>query len=363
MKRVFWGVFCYCLAIQLATKGQTDFIDKTMWANQIVWYLNQDPRVFDFNAAYGHPGGTLVGLGSLLYRYCGLSSSVALSVSMSLYIAAATAACSVLCLRLRPQTLWWLAAAFILTFNRIYIFSTPPTATVLPLITLMVLSTWWLWQENTSRPQWIYFAWGAIGGLAAATRLDITLLLGAAMFPLVCYRGRLRALPPMLAGASLAFFAADPFLWFMPLQHLKDLLHKFTYHYAQFQSKDTIRLTEYLYALPLTVASMVWGGVLLARRRLERLMPLPLFVGFSAATVLATALILTSDFQAVRYFYPLIMVWEILLALFALEHFAPAGTAAELPQAPDRRNLAAWVVILALVLIQLLAYLLCLADG
>lgn len=68
---------------------------------------------------------------------------------------------------------------------------------------------------------------------SGSTRLDASLLIGTPMFMLLWYRHGSRVVLPILTGAGISFFVSDPFLWFMPIQHITDLAQKFTVHYRQ----------------------------------------------------------------------------------------------------------------------------------
>ena len=117
-KYIFIGVLLYGFVIHLATKGSSSFVDNALWADQIQYFLNRDPREFNFYGAYGHPGTTLVGLGSLLHILLGVPCLNAVTLSMSFLMAAATAACVVICLLLYPRSLRRGAAALLAAVHR-----------------------------------------------------------------------------------------------------------------------------------------------------------------------------------------------------------------------------------------------------
>lgn len=354
----FWVLLCGFI-IQLVLQSVTfELVDHSMWANQIQYFLTNDPRLFDFSAAYGHPGTTLVELGSLFHVLFGFSYSTALTLSMSILIAMATAACSVLCFLLYPQTLWWLASTCILLLNRMYINATPPTTVAMPFTVLIVLATWWLWENSVSTSRWLYFLWGAVVGLAAATRLDAALLVGTPMFVLLWYRHGGKVVLPILTGAGISFFVSDPFLWFMPIQHITDLAHKFTKHYSKFDStmySATIEPADMVNAVWLSAVSFGWAFVLLCYRRLARIIPVPIMVIFSGTSVMALLIILSSKFQAVRYLFPLTIIWEVFLPLFALETLEPSTQTTSSKALFQNSALSLWIIVLV-VLTQLLAY-------
>ena len=290
-----------------------------MWANQIQYFLNNNPAVFNFHAAYGHPGTTLVGLGSLFHILFGLSFSTSLTLSAALLIAAATAACAALCFLLQPQSLWWFTTGFILTLSRFYIDATPPTAAVMPFITLIVLTSCWLWGKNRSVSRCPYLLWGVILGLSAATRLDVSLLVGMPLFILLSYRSGIRVIVPIFIGGVVSFFIADPFLWFMPVQHVIDLFSKFTLHYSYLGAGRPLLWFEWVQGIPLALIAITWFLILYLRRRLINVIPTQVLLVFLGISLLAVLMLTTSNFQAIRYLYPLIIVWEIFLPLFALQ--------------------------------------------
>jgi hypothetical protein len=245
--------------------------------------------------------------------------STALTLSAALLIAAVTAACAALCFLLQPQSLWWFTTGFILTLSRFYIDATPPTAAVMPFITLIVLASCWLWEQNRSASRWLYLLWGVTLGLSAATRLDVSLLVGMPLFILLSYRSGIRVIVPIFIGGVLSFFIADPFLWFMPVQHVIDLLSKFTLHYSYLGSRRPLLWFEWIQGIPLALIAITWFLVLYLRRRLSNVIATPVLLVFLGISLLAVLMLTTSKFQAIRYLYPLIIVWEIFLPLFALQ--------------------------------------------
>lgn len=320
VRSIFWKAFLFAFVIQMVK--MTIFLpDGEMWANQIHYFLSNNPLVFDFHAAYGHPGTTLVGLGCLIHIFFGLSFDTALTISVTLLIATVTAACAALCFLLQPQSLWWFTTGFILTLSRFYVVATPPTAVVMPFITLLVLALCWLWERSASG--WLYFLWGIILGLSAATRLDISIFVGIPLFILLSYRRGMRVVVPVLTGGVLSFSITDPFLWFMPVRHVIDLFSKFTLHYANYGTSRHVPWFEWVHGIPLAVIAIVWFLVLHIRRRLSSVIPTEVLMAFLGISLLAGLLLIFSKFQSIRYLYPLITVWEIFLPLFALQCCPP----------------------------------------
>jgi hypothetical protein len=315
---IFFGVFAYSFLILWAIRAHMDFLDKTMWVRQIEYFVVGDPRMFDFFAAYGHPGTTIVALGSFFHVGLDASYDNSLALSMGLLVSVTTAACASLCFLLRPQLHWWVAAAFILCFGRLGFYSTPPTAVVIPFLTLIVLAAWFLYDAQERRLPRMFVLWGGAIGFSSATRIDASLLVSGPLVLLLWHRHGRRVLLPTAAGILVSFVAGDPFLWFMPVQHLKDLLHKFTFHYAS-SFTGSIMLCDLAHAIPFAVLSIALLLVLTCWRRRPFAVPPAIIFTFLGITVLALVLVSRSSFKAIRYLYPLIVVWEVFLPLFLLD--------------------------------------------
>jgi len=69
-----------------------------------------------------------------------------------------------------------------------------------------------------------YWWWVIVAGLVLATRID-TGILGIAGFGLFLFtRLSIRKLCFLFLGAFLVFCIVNPYMWYMPMQHLKDLI-------------------------------------------------------------------------------------------------------------------------------------------
>lgn len=354
-KVIFLGVLLYAFAVQVVIRSTSLVIDKNLWASQIEYFLNRDPRAFDMLGAYGHPGTTLLELGSLFHLVLGTSYGDSLILGVSLLIAAGIAACATLCFLLYPRSLWWITTAFTMTFTRFFIDATPPTAVIMPFIALVVMGALWLW-EQSQKSWWLYGLWGCVIGFSAATRLDMTALVGLPMIVLLLYRHGRCIIMPVTAGITVSFFIADPFLWFMPVQHILDLIRKFTFHHDNFSHPTEVKGREVFQMIVIGVICIIWWFALVGLRRKQVLpIPMQIIAVFLGISLLAGAIILSSTFQALRYFYPLVIVWEIFLPLFVLETFSPTNR--HEPSGPFwGGTVVSWSIVGIVIVMQILAY-------
>jgi hypothetical protein len=256
---------------------------------------------------------------------------------------------------LQPQTLWWFTTGFILTMSRFYNSATPPTIVVMPILTLIVLLLCWLMKQKIDGSISKYFLWGTVLGISAATRLDISLFIGIPLIFLILRWSGIRAILPVLAGVTISFFITDPFMWFMPIQHVMDLLYKFTLHYSDFHQTRMIPWYEWANGVPLAVISIVWFLALLIRRRLGNVVPTQVLIVVLGLSLLASLILATSKFQSIRYLFPILVIWEIFLPMFAQQEYPYT-----IDHASTRTGLldkkAVWVILGFIIPTQILGY-------
>ena len=216
-------------------KELDDFIDGSMWSHQAEYVQTGNPSEFDAKAAYGHPGGPLIEGTIAFHQAFNISYDYSLIIFISIFNALIIAVSCALCFILRKNNLWWLAVLSALSFNIMYNVSTPPTALVSPLIVLLCLLTLYFYEnkEKIKTPQTLFFAF--ILGLAVATRADIAGFYALAFLIFLLYEKAINWKKFLIiASGSFVFFALfDPFMYFMPWQHIKDLFAKIIFHYGE----------------------------------------------------------------------------------------------------------------------------------
>jgi hypothetical protein len=105
----------------------------------------------------------------------------------------------------------------------------------------------------------------------------------------------------------------DPFMWFMPFRHIADLFSKVVYHYAEFT--PTHLMFSFVVSISgfLVVGMILSGGFLLLRKKIKLPFPQSFLIGMLVMTVCTYIILLTAHYQVIRYFVPIILMWEVLL--------------------------------------------------
>jgi hypothetical protein len=151
-----------------------------------------------------------------------------------------------------------------------------------------------------------------------ATRSDIGLFCTASFILTLLFTKSLTVRQAFVLGIQsfVVFCIFDPFMWFMPIQHLKDLVYKIVYHYSDI-SQVTIPLYTILLMSAVSVLSMGLG-IWFVFRNTKEVTPLPrVFICvLLLMTVVLYAIFLSAHSQAERYYMPILFIWEVFLPLF-----------------------------------------------
>lgn len=349
-RHIFWGTLAVSLIVQGALWRSLSFPDQSMWTEHSRHIRELDPRMFDVSV-YGHPGAPIVDGVIIAHEVFGVSYEAALPGILALIISLAIAGVCVVSYRLRPQLLWWVAAGGLLMFSPLYLTATPPAAVISPLLVLVFLFAWLLFERASNYPRWWPLALGALLGAAGATRADIS---GAAALVLLFFlssRVPKKQLVVIFGAAAGVFTVLNPFMWFMPLQHVIGLINVMQYHYLTYEP-HTLAASEALLISPLSVIGILLAVVcvwLLPTN--QQIMPRRFAVALMVFTVVFAAVIFTASYQADRYFFPLAFLWETLLPLYLLS-LVPKLTisfAANAKAQSAFARVSAWFVIILLV--------------
>lgn len=315
----FLVVGCFCLAffIQFLRLEAVRIIDVPVWAHQAEYVLTHNPNEFDFAAGYGHPGGPIIEGTILAQTVSGQSYEMALSIFLSVANGVLITAICVLAFLLRKNW-WWSAAAFVmLSLNPSFTETSPPSLFVSYLLALLCLLTVYLFERRADASQWWYIAWGLVAGSAVATRIDIGSVFTIALFLVLISTRTYRQCVTLVLTAALAFIVLDPFMWFMPFQHVHDLVYKTLYHYAEIEKGAPIALSHVIQISVFAFLSMLFALITLCLgKRIPEAFPRRFLSILLLTSFLLYGVFMTSAYQAERYYVPVLFVWETLLPFF-----------------------------------------------
>ena len=325
---LFLSVFLVAFLVQSSYFQTMYFVDNDKWINRTI-NLSQDiftrPIHLDFydenhNSRYSsHPGTTFLILSSLLYK-SGLSGQASLLFAITFLTSLLAASVAAVCYDLRPFSPWWLVATIILIIHPLYFYSTPTNAIIGPITALLFLLALTVYEKRSlpiSLRLTIFISF--VVGLGLSTRIHDTIFIAA---PLLAFMGAYistRRLLTMMAASALFAILFNPFYWFAPIEYIKTIILRTSSHIV-YTGSPGFQLTPLwvLYYTPLTTISIFLAVLSFICNRKKIPVSAPFLLTLFLITAATSSLFLSAKSQTLRYLYPLIFTWDILLPLFLL---------------------------------------------
>jgi hypothetical protein len=312
-------IFFITCTFQWARWSGLNNSDIGMWNIEADAVVHGGPEEFNFLGAYGHPGGPILE-GTILARAIGIPFEYdqAIIVCISVLVGLATVAACVLCFLLRANMYWCAGVVSIVSLNWLYQFATPPSTVASAFFVVLLLVVLYLYEHRETPALQAGLLLGGSAGACIATRTDIGVF-GFSIFLiflLLVKRLSLRGAVIAIVTTTGVFVLLDPFMWFMPLEHIGDLIYKVTYHYADI-AQAHVTITSLLHIATLSLMSIALCIYFLFAKRKEPL-PRPFVFVLLGMSVVWVSIFLTAHSQAERYFLPILFAWEVLLPLLML---------------------------------------------
>ncbi len=312
-------VFLASLFSQLIFYPKYD-LDRSMWSNQAQYFLEGDNRQYDFLQAYGHPGGLIIEGTILISNLFYITYDKALFIFLlflgSLII---TAICYLIYL-LKKNLFFVLTTFFVLGFHRFYLNLTPTSYIASLLFVLQAFYSLYLYENREKLKFKDVLGFSLLSGLIMATRIDIgfigTLFFGLFLLPRISMRDFIYF--TFLTIGSFVLF--DPYMWYMPLQHISDLAYKFIYHYEFFNQVE-LDLPRILDISNLVIISVTSFLFLYFNTRKKISLNIRFIFFVLSVSIISYYIFLTSQINAIRYFMPFILIWEVLFPFIILDLF------------------------------------------
>lgn len=320
---IFFAAFAIAFAVQLHYWMKAGLTDETNWSTAaqeteqegIARPMHEyGPATLEADPAFLYPGATIIIPVALLDHF-GMKSTIAMrggfSAVMAFLIACAVAAFA----WVRPRILWWLPAAAILIFGPFYFTTTLGSAATVPLFALVTALFLKIAESREKPPSpFLLVAAGAAGGLALATRLDLSAILLAPGLVMLWSIDRRSALTVALAS-FIAFFVFDPFSWQGPIGYLVAVHAQMIRQEHVLFDGALLWSEEFVLPIPLASISFALFALVLAWKR--KFLPIPWRVAawLIVATLLTCIVIVSASSRRLWYFYAYFALWEALLPL------------------------------------------------
>ncbi len=355
---LFAGAFLVACLGQGFVFFNVGILDEAFWSAQARYVEAGSPEQYNPAHAYGHPGGPVI-LGTIaVHHLAGISYETALPVFLTLFNSIVIATIATLCRRLRPDSLWWLPVLGTLSIDKLYAVSTPTSAVVGPLLVLLTLLTLRITLgilEHGAVSWWQLASWSLVAGLAVATRFDIGSITALFLFGVLATTLRRRQLAVIAVAAFAVFVACDPYMWYMPVCHVGDLMGRLILNYRHSTPASIPATLEPMHVVSFSALAFV--GMMLSicgETKVfpsRRTIPRQLVLALVPLTVLLYGIYLSARCPAVRYFIPIVFIWQAFLPLQLFDLIAGLRLESLRTEAARARarQLCAAVVVLLLV--------------
>jgi hypothetical protein len=228
---------------------------------------------------------------------------------------------AILCYQLRP-TWWWLGAVATIALSHTQPSLLPANAAVAPAIVALFLFSWLLYERRRALNWRLLVGWGALAGVAASTRADVSLVVALTLFLFFIF-----LLPPqqlwlLPASGLLVFAVTDPFFLISPLGQIHDLAAKASSFYVM---GGSIQVPErvFVFSLIAGLGMLLGVGQLFFPRRFGLGLDRPVLAWSLVATLVTGGIYLTAANQELRFIAPFAQFWEVFLAFVFLGSAPP----------------------------------------
>jgi hypothetical protein len=294
-----------------------NMLDHDMWSKQAKYFEVNDNRQFDMLMAYGHPGGTLI-ISTLLFKNI-LNTEYEKSLIYSIIFMNSLLIFVIIFLlwKLDKESLWWFYSLIFIIFHKSYSYNTPPSIIATLSVPLQIFYSLYISKKENIKNKDILIL-GIISGFSIATRLDIG---GFAILMSLIILSKKLSVKQMIYSlliTAVFFIIFDPFMWFMPIKHTYDLVHKMTYHYGDFVKTD-FKLKQFLSVSLIGILGVILSYISIYNKKIKTILNKREFLILLLGTIIISIIFLTSKYKAERYFFPIFIIWEVIFLHYAKE--------------------------------------------
>lgn len=302
------------------------FVDSAYWIEKIDLF-GQEMRNFHliYNASVDPPHpGTLILIFALIFRSIGFLSSSSLIISEVLLNTTLITSICLLSFFLFPNKLWWISIGGFFVFNNFAYYSNPIDIIVSELIVITFLCTLWHIREKARTPFLISAIMGASLGLAAASRIHITIVISLLLFSCLLFVISKKRLLFIISEAVIFGWLFIPYLWKHPIIFFSSFSSTASLYDSStlyLSHSYHVSLADLIMYAPLAFFGFLLSIFFLFRSTKKTIIEIPkkFLLTMLIVVTLTTSLILRSHMIDIRFLYPMFFLCQIFLPLFLID--------------------------------------------
>lgn len=317
LNNLFVGLFFIVICTQFLVLDKMT-LDRSMWADQASYFGTNDERQYDFLLAYGHPGGPIIEGTIVLNKLFSINYDNALFYFLLFFGSLIITLICYLIYLLKKNLFFVLTTFLVIGFHRFYAELTPTSYVASLLFVLQAFFSLYLYGNREKLKFKDILGFSILSGLIMATRIDIgfigTLFFGIYLLPKMSIRDFIYAVF-LILGSFLLF---DPYMWYMPFQHISDLAYKFIYHYEFFVTTKMNLLNIFSISIfPLFSLLILFFLSIFDIKQIS--LNLRFYFMLLVVFIFTYFIFINSQITTVRYFVPIILMWEVLMPILILD--------------------------------------------
>ncbi len=285
--------------------------DSYMWADQVLYFKTNDVKQYDFLLAYGHPGGPIIE-GTIVFNLFSNSDYHESLLAFILFLVSIiTLLISYLVFKIKNNLGITIIIFLILSTSFFREYLTPTSYLATYLFILQGFYSLYLFKYRTFFKFKDVLSFSLLSGLIMATRIDIGMI-GTFFFGLfLLSRISMRDFIYFIFLTIGSFILFNPYMWYMPLQHISDLAYKFIYHYEFFDERQISYIEILNYSKYALFSFLLFLSLFLIKNK--AIISFKFYLYLSFLTLFSFIIFFSSKINEIRYFVPILLFWESLI--------------------------------------------------
>lgn len=320
-------IFSVVFILQWNIWQGTQFADWDKWQARTKTLASDLHNGRQLNQAYytGHPAMAVLLPATLFYNFGSYPIPDALRLSVTFINTLTITGTILLCRSMWPGISRWFTVGGLIAVHPLYVATAPTTAVIAPLVVCIYFLGLFIYQQNRpSRPLMTVLAIAIGTGLATRWFISIALFAPLIFFLYVPSK-RLREAVIVSGMAITVAIFLNPLLWYTPLVHLAYAFQRAALHVTVLDV-DTVSRVDFVLFAPIGLLSFAFAAYYLFFPMQYRQLSI-VYLRFSwyITAAIATILLLAHS-KSLRYFFPLIFLWNAYLPIMVLDWIDSWGT-------------------------------------
>lgn len=311
---VFGLAFVVTLVIQIWIWHQSILLDENIWIARLHYFQEGLVSGIFPQKHFAHPGFVPL-WGALPFVLAGVPAGLSIKMGVSLLVSILVGGIVVMIYYLAPHSWFWMTALGVLAINPIYAESTPINAVT---GLALVLGLWGMVLYEKKPRDALLWLVSISFGVGLATHIGMTVLMILPLYLYALYRYGLKKTASMIVIMTATFLILSPSCWYNPIEQLSFMVYIISLHSTAWITKP-VTLGDIVVSSPFFVMGLLSASILVILHRIPTWVTRQHLALLIILTFIVSSILFSNQTQSLRYFFPLIFLWETMFAGFIVE--------------------------------------------